>query len=103
MSLSPIGATVTGDAVVPISAETSLTIAPLHLRRVSQIGPPARHGVRVSATEAITTAINLAALAFLGAQIMLARKALTDAGEGQRQEWERQCRKSSIEACIATA
>lgn len=57
----------------------------------------------MSATEAIAIAINLAALVFLGAQVMLARKALTDAAGGQRQEWERQRRKSSIEASIATA
>jgi Domain of unknown function (DUF4760) len=56
-----------------------------------------------STSDAIATAINLAALIFLGAQVMLARKALSEAAKAQEQEWERQRRKSSPDALFATA
>ena len=60
-------------------------------------------GVRMSTAEVITAAINFAALVFLGAQVMLARQALKETAEGQRQEWERQRKKSAIEASVSTA
>ena len=50
----------------------------------------------------ITTAINFAALVFLGAQVMLARRAERETAEGQAQEWVRQRRKSSLDALLAT-
>lgn len=57
----------------------------------------------MSITDAITTAINFAALVFLGAQVMLARKALREAAEGQGREWDRQRRKATIDAIVTTA
>jgi hypothetical protein len=59
--------------------------------------------VRVSLTDGITTAISLAALVFLGAQVMLARKSLREAAEGQEREWDRQRRKATIDASVVTA
>lgn len=57
----------------------------------------------MSTAETITAAINLAALVFLGAQVMLARRALMETSKAQQQEWERQRKKASIEASISTA
>lgn len=57
----------------------------------------------MSPTEVITTAINLSALIFLAAQVMLARKALREAAEGQEREWNRQRKKATIDATVATA
>jgi Domain of unknown function (DUF4760) len=57
----------------------------------------------VSTAETITAVINLAALAFLGAQVMLARQALKETAEAQQQEWERQRKKAAIEASVSTA
>jgi Domain of unknown function (DUF4760) len=57
----------------------------------------------MSIADVITTAINLAALIFLGAQVMLARKATKEAAEGQEQEWGRQRRKSTLDALIASS
>ena len=50
----------------------------------------------------ITTAINFAALVFLGAQVMLARRAERETAQGQVDEWLRQRRKSSLDALLAT-
>jgi Domain of unknown function (DUF4760) len=58
--------------------------------------------VKVSIADVITTAINFSALAFLAAQVMLARKAVGEAAKAQEQEWERQRRKSSIEASVSS-
>ena len=60
-------------------------------------------GARVSTTETVTAAINFAALVFLGAQVMLARRALREAAVAQQHEWERERRKASIEASVSTA
>jgi Domain of unknown function (DUF4760) len=57
----------------------------------------------MSTAEVIATVINFAALVFLGAQVMLARRALRETAEAQRQEWERQRKKATIEASVSTA
>jgi len=57
----------------------------------------------VSTSETISAAINFAALVFLGAQVMLARRALGETAKAQQQEWERQRKKASIEASVSTA
>jgi hypothetical protein len=57
----------------------------------------------VSVTDVITTVINLAALIFLGAQVMLARSALRETAEGQEREWGRQRKKAAIDAIVASA
>lgn len=57
----------------------------------------------MSTAEMITTAINFAALVFLGAQVMLARRALKETAAAQQQEWERQRKKATIEASVSTA
>lgn len=57
----------------------------------------------MSAAEMITAAINFAALVFLGAQIMLSRRALRETAESQQEEWNLQRKKASIEASISTA
>jgi hypothetical protein len=57
----------------------------------------------VTVAEVVTTGINLAALIFLGAQVMLARRGLRGAAEGQEREWTRQRRKATIEASMATS
>jgi hypothetical protein len=57
----------------------------------------------MSAAETVTAVINLAALVFLGAQVMFARRALKETSEGQQDEWNRQCKKASIEVSISTA
>jgi len=57
----------------------------------------------VSAAETITAVINLAALAFLGAQVMFARRALKETSQAQQDEWDRQCKKASIDVSISTA
>lgn len=57
----------------------------------------------MSTAETITAAINFAALVFLGAQVMLARRALREAAEAQQREWKRQRKKASIEASVSTA
>jgi Domain of unknown function (DUF4760) len=62
-------------------------------------------GVRMSVTDiiaTIATAINFAALIFLGAQVMQARRAMDDAAKGQEQEWDRQRKKASLDALVAT-
>ncbi len=56
----------------------------------------------MSIADAVTAGINFAALLFLGAQVMLARKALKETAKGQEREWERQRRQSSIEVSIST-
>lgn len=60
-------------------------------------------GARMSIGDVITTVINFAALVFLGAQVMLARNALKETAKGQAQEWERQRRKSTLDALVATS
>lgn len=57
----------------------------------------------MSMVETITAAINFAALVFLGAQVMFARRALKETSKAQQQEWERQCKKASIEVSMSTA
>jgi len=57
----------------------------------------------VSTAETISAAINFAALVFLAAQVMLARRALGETAKAQQQEWERQRKKASIEASVSTA
>ena len=57
----------------------------------------------MSAAETITAAINFAALVFLGAQVMLGRRALKETSNAQQQEWDRQRRKASIEVSISIA
>ena len=57
----------------------------------------------MSTAETITAAVNFAALVFLGAQVMLARRALKETSKGQQQEWERQRKKASIDVSISTA
>ena len=57
----------------------------------------------MSTSETISAAINFAALVFLGAQVMLARRALGETAKAQQQEWERQRKKASIEASVSTA
>jgi hypothetical protein len=42
-------------------------------------------------------------LVFLDTQVMQARKALSETAEGQEREWERQRKKASIDAIVATA
>jgi hypothetical protein len=64
---------------------------------------PSTLGVRVSTAEAITAAINLAALIFLGGQVMLARQALKAAAVAQQEEWKRQRKKASLEASVSTS
>jgi Domain of unknown function (DUF4760) len=59
-------------------------------------------GVRMSTADIITTTINLAALVFLGAQVMFARNALKETAKGQKEEWKRQRRKSSLDALLET-
>jgi hypothetical protein len=59
--------------------------------------------VYVSAAETITAAINFAALVFLGAQVMLARRALKEAAQGQVNEWDRQRKQASIDVSVSTA
>jgi hypothetical protein len=60
-------------------------------------------GAHMSAGDVIATAINFVALVFLGAQVMLARNALKETAKGQAQEWERQRRKSTLDALVATS
>lgn len=57
----------------------------------------------MSAAETVTAVISLAALVFLGAQVMLARRALKETSKAQQAEWDRQCKKASIEVSISTA
>jgi hypothetical protein len=57
----------------------------------------------VSTAEAIATIINIAGLVFLGAQVMLARRALSDNAKAQEREWERQRRKSTLDMLAATS
>jgi hypothetical protein len=49
------------------------------------------------------TAINLLALIFLGAQVMLARRALRDTAAAQQQEWDRQRKQATIEVSVSTS
>jgi hypothetical protein len=59
--------------------------------------------VRVSVTETITTAINIAGLVFLGAQVMLARNALKESAKAQDREWDRQRKKSTLDTLVLTS
>jgi hypothetical protein len=56
----------------------------------------------MSVSEVIATTINIAGLVFLGAQVMLARKAMDDTAKGQEQEWDRQRKKTTLDALLAT-
>jgi hypothetical protein len=53
--------------------------------------------------ETVTAVISLAALVFLGAQVMLARRALKETSKAQQDEWDRQCKKASIDVSVSTA
>jgi hypothetical protein len=64
---------------------------------------PSTLGVRVSTAEVITVAISFAGLVFLGVQVGLARQALKETAVAQQQEWERQRKKASIDAIVATS
>jgi hypothetical protein len=57
----------------------------------------------MSLADTITLLINFVGLVFLGVQVMQARKAVSDTARGQEREWERQRKKSSIDAIVATA
>jgi hypothetical protein len=59
--------------------------------------------VRVKASEWITAVINVAALLFVGAQVLLARRALKETGEAQQREWVRRRKQVTIEAVVSTA
>jgi hypothetical protein len=54
-------------------------------------------------SELVTAFINVAALVFVGAQVLLARRALKEATQAQQREWERQRKQATIEASISTA
>jgi Domain of unknown function (DUF4760) len=57
----------------------------------------------LSAFDTVTAGINLAALVFLGAQVMLARQAIKETADAQNKEWERQRKRSTLEALVSTA
>lgn len=63
----------------------------------------AERGVQLSAADAIASLINFSALAFLGAQVMLARQALRETARAQRREWERQRKRSTLETYASGA
>jgi hypothetical protein len=57
----------------------------------------------MSLANTITLVINFVALVFLGVQVMQARKVASETARGQEREWDRQRKKSSIDAIVATA
>lgn len=59
--------------------------------------------IPIKVSEIVTTVINVAALVFVGAQVLLARQAIRHSSEAQGREWDRLRKQATIEASIATA
>lgn len=57
----------------------------------------------MTVSEMITTAVNIAALVFIGCQVLLARRALREGAEAQQQEWVRRRKQATIELEVSTA
>jgi hypothetical protein len=57
----------------------------------------------VKISELVTIVFNAAALFFVGAQVLLARRALKEGSEAQQQQWTRIRRQATIEAWMSTA
>ncbi|GIJ51643.1 hypothetical protein Val02_85290 [Virgisporangium aliadipatigenens] len=54
-------------------------------------------------SEAITSLVNIAALFFVGAQVLLARRAIRNTTAAQQDEWSRLRKQATIDASISTA
>jgi hypothetical protein len=59
--------------------------------------------VLISTSETVGTVVNVAALLFVGAQVLLARQAIKESTKAQQREWDRLRKQATIEATITTA
>lgn len=64
---------------------------------------PRRKSKNLKTSEWVAAAINMAALVFVGLQVLLARRSQIQADQGQREEWARLRMQATIEVAMSTA